>query len=562
SWNGNGSDKYKEDYTYDGNGNILTLQRNGSGGSLMDSLSYTYNKVNGKLQNNRLSQLNDLSGSGNQSGELPAGLRNYGYDAIGNLIAEGKAGENSSAIEWNVYGKIKKVTLPDGSIIDYTYDAAGNRVSKKLGTLTTWYVRDAQGNSLGVYDNAGSVTNWKEQQLYGSSRLGMWKPNFNLATDSGKIKWNDVNLKFFELNNHLGNVLAVVSDNVSFSGGSPVPDVMSAQDYYPFGMIQPGRSFSSGNYRYGFNGKENDNEVKGDGNQQDYGMRIYDPRVGRFYSTDPLSYRYPDLSTYQFASNSPIENIDLDGLEKVSATMEAAKAATNRIIVKKAEEVGTRFAVDQAGRLIQQGSRGALAEALGGAGRMLGATLGTVINVLIPVPNDPNGGTEGAWLRKKRAAADLHATINHLQIFTNDPSTLSDQYLVQVRERLATGKAYASDYKYAQEANSRFGGQNKSDIEVGQGVVYLRIDKTGSLKPYIGQAKSLSRYEARQKEHDRANPESDFTFTIINLGSPGLDLNEKEQEALNALGGPTNKGNRDGGTSNKKNVIKQNKNGS
>ncbi|TKC56604.1 hypothetical protein FBD94_23105 [Pedobacter hiemivivus] len=99
SWNGNGSDKYKEDYTYDGNGNILTLQRNGSGGSLMDSLSYTYNKVNGKLQNNRLSQLNDLSGSGNQSGELPAGLRNYGYDAIGNLIAEGKAGENSSAIE-------------------------------------------------------------------------------------------------------------------------------------------------------------------------------------------------------------------------------------------------------------------------------------------------------------------------------------------------------------------------------------------------------------------------------------------------------------------------------
>ncbi|TKC55286.1 RHS repeat protein, partial [Pedobacter hiemivivus] len=41
SWNGNGSDKYKEDYTYDGNGNILTLQRNGSGGSLMDSLSYT-----------------------------------------------------------------------------------------------------------------------------------------------------------------------------------------------------------------------------------------------------------------------------------------------------------------------------------------------------------------------------------------------------------------------------------------------------------------------------------------------------------------------------------------
>jgi RHS repeat-associated protein len=69
-------------------------------------------------------------------------------------------------------------------------------------------------------------------------------------------------------------------------------------------------------YRYGFNGKENDNDVKGEGNQQDYGMRIYDPRLGRFLSVDPITKEYPELTPYQFASNSPIENIDLDGLEK------------------------------------------------------------------------------------------------------------------------------------------------------------------------------------------------------------------------------------------------------
>ncbi|MBS1735236.1 MAG: hypothetical protein JSS98_01355, partial [Bacteroidetes bacterium] len=50
-------------------------------------------------------------------------------------------------------------------------------------------------------------------------------------------------------------------------------------------MQEPGREYSpsssSGHYRYGFNGKENDNEVKGEGNQQDYGMRFYDPRLGR-----------------------------------------------------------------------------------------------------------------------------------------------------------------------------------------------------------------------------------------------------------------------------------------
>jgi RHS repeat-associated protein len=70
---------------------------------------------------------------------------------------------------------------------------------------------------------------------------------------------------------------------------------------------------------FSFNGKENDNEVKGDGNQQDYGMRIYDNRTGKFLSVDPLTKEYPELTPFQFASNNPIENIDLDGLEGTPA---------------------------------------------------------------------------------------------------------------------------------------------------------------------------------------------------------------------------------------------------
>lgn len=72
----------------------------------------------------------------------------------------------------------------------------------------------------------------------------------------------------------------------------------------------------AGRYRYGFNGKENDNEGKGEGNEQDYGMRVYDPRLGRFLSVDPLQKTYPELTPFQFASNSPIASVDLDGLEK------------------------------------------------------------------------------------------------------------------------------------------------------------------------------------------------------------------------------------------------------
>lgn len=85
-------------------------------------------------------------------------------------------------------------------------------------------------------------------------------------------------------------------------------------------MQMPGRVFSSASYRYGFNGKENDNDVKGIGGQQDYGMRIYDPRLGKFLSVDPLSRDYPWYTPYQFAGDMPIWAIDLDGLEPALRT--------------------------------------------------------------------------------------------------------------------------------------------------------------------------------------------------------------------------------------------------
>jgi RHS repeat-associated protein len=64
-------------------------------------------------------------------------------------------------------------------------------------------------------------------------------------------------------------------------------------------------------YRFGFNGKEDDRET----GTQDYGFRIYNPQLGKFLSVDPLTKEYPELTPYQFASNSPIRHIDLDGLE-------------------------------------------------------------------------------------------------------------------------------------------------------------------------------------------------------------------------------------------------------
>jgi RHS repeat-associated protein len=68
-------------------------------------------------------------------------------------------------------------------------------------------------------------------------------------------------------------------------------------------------------HRFGFNGQEKDNEVIGVGNSYDFLFRIFDPRLGRFLSTDPLKSVYPWNTPYAFAENRPIDGIDLEGKE-------------------------------------------------------------------------------------------------------------------------------------------------------------------------------------------------------------------------------------------------------
>ena len=69
--------------------------------------------------------------------------------------------------------------------------------------------------------------------------------------------------------------------------------------------------------RFSFNGMEKDDEVKGIGNSLDFGARMYDPRIGRWLSLDPLAAKYPSLSPYNFVANTPLQAIDPDGREIV-----------------------------------------------------------------------------------------------------------------------------------------------------------------------------------------------------------------------------------------------------
>ena len=356
------------DYIYDRNGNIQTLNRKGNENSMMDELVYHYGEgdrsnllkyVHDK-QSDQLLFNNDVESQGPLGNDPNS--ENYKYDKIGNLVSDiiGDVQE----IKWNIQGKVDEIIFESGApnqSVNFTYDAAGNRLSKittkQDGTTdVNIYVRDAQGNVLSQYGKS-TTTNYnaafagriaqKEVPLYGSSRIGLQK-FFGREVFSGNTLSSFVSTKVgtengskkFELSNHLGNVLAVVSDKKrGFSDGTTasnyvdnyLAEVVSANDYFPFGMQMPSRSFDSPDYRYGFNGKEKDENgewgetpyIDPDTGEEkvnilthyDYGFRIYNPGIGRFLSVDPLTNEYPFLTPYQFASNSPIAGIDLDGLE-------------------------------------------------------------------------------------------------------------------------------------------------------------------------------------------------------------------------------------------------------
>lgn len=365
-------DAYKEKISYDGNGNILTYFRNGANsGSLplqMDNLSYGYNRdAQGRLVNNRLRHVKDAVTASSYSEDIDGQEDdNYQYDGIGNLIKD-NAG-NLDQIKWTVYGKIESIQKKDGPRINYGYDASGNRISKSVntnsGSNTTYYVRDAQGNVLGVYGLNNTSYSWQEQDLYGSSRLGMLKPNLSIASSSplGNDSFNGSSdplgngvegLRTYELTNHLGNVLSTITDRkigVDGDGDGSIDyykaDEASAQDYYPFGMQMPGRVFNNGAYRYGYNGQDCSNEL----NDNLYTAQFweYDSRIGRRWNMDPINKEYE--SSYATLSNNPIARMDPNG---DSDTASGFRIGIYQSVMKESEARMSKL--EQSIKTLQQG---------------------------------------------------------------------------------------------------------------------------------------------------------------------------------------------------------------
>jgi RHS repeat-associated protein len=179
---------------------------------------------------------------------------------------------------------------------------------------------------MAVYKTSGTTNlSLEEQHIYGSSRLGIFKKDKNRKSTTRAL-----GERRYELTDHLGNVRVVMSD---YKRTTVI--VLSATDYYPFGMVA--RTYTSPEeYRYGFNGMEKDNEnFEG---AYDFGARILDVRLGRWLAVDPLWKNYESYSTYIFAINNPNIYIDIDGRDIVYFDENGKEITSMRVVSDKVFE--------------------------------------------------------------------------------------------------------------------------------------------------------------------------------------------------------------------------------
>jgi len=204
--NGSLKTSFASTYSYDKNGNLKTLQRTTDNDlvdkRLMDDFTYHYT-----AETNKLRYIDDTVPDNRYSDDIddqdldlsdPVNPDNYVYNAIGQLIQDKAEG---LTIEWRVDGKVKRVLKNDNTEIEFRYDALGRRYAKKvIGTglnTTSYYLRDAEGKVLSIYDleetklNTGTITDTKfflkERTIYGRSRLGIEQSSILLNDLEAKL---------------------------------------------------------------------------------------------------------------------------------------------------------------------------------------------------------------------------------------------------------------------------------------------------------------------------------------------------------------------------------------
>lgn len=302
AWATNAGKFDEKDITYDANGNIMSLKRYGyqvatSSFGLIDNLTYQYN-------GNFLGAVNDAVSTHGQMDFKDNGsviTNEYSYDGNGNKITDpNKKITNITYNHLNLPTLINFSTGGGADKIEYTYDASGARLRKKVtqgSIITTKYY-------AGVFEYINNSGTTVLESFHTSE--GRCVPTNASGTLTFRYE--------YQYTDNTGNVVMAFTDMDGNGTITPASEVIQQSSYYSFGMrIEGLNTLQIGvENKYKFGGKELQDELGL--NELDFGARFYDPAIARWGNIDPMADAAPNWTPFRYCFNNPITVTDPTGM--------------------------------------------------------------------------------------------------------------------------------------------------------------------------------------------------------------------------------------------------------
>ena len=297
---------YSTAYTYDLNGNITSLRRNGlESRELADTYElWTFGEVDNVAMiydGNQLRQVNDATDEVILSSTMDVNDReNYNlYDSNGNLLR--CPDKDILNIKYNRLNLPEIITFENNNRIIFKYDATGRKLSEKYELyreglppsleLDTLEVNEPQSGWTSYYITFG-LRDYCGNYIYQNGNISM------ITTPAGYISGS---MRYYYLKDYQGNNCVVLNQNGV---------VQQINHYYPYGSLM-GEGFNASSQPYRYGGKEL--VTLGGLNLSDFGARWLDSPSGTFTTMDPLCEDFQHLSPYLYCAGNPIKYIDPSG---------------------------------------------------------------------------------------------------------------------------------------------------------------------------------------------------------------------------------------------------------